>query len=650
VQSVSIKAVLLGALALIGLAFLIQNTLGLFAVRETAGQTTAIARSELPTVKTLGDIKFLATRYRLNGARLIMERSATKAKAIEDLNAQILSRTVDLVGTYKQLMNDPAEKLAFTAYEAAWKDYGAVQDKAVQLARAGSPEEAASIFGTEGFERFNAVLAGLDKAIAVNEEQVERALDAVSGTSNLTFVVGLVDMLLMLALIAGVAAVILRRVTRPLESITAAMQRLAGGDLATAIPYAARGDEVGRMAKAVQVFKENAQRVRSLEDDEKRANADRMRRAQVMVDVVAEVGQAVRRAAEGDFSVRLALSTDDPELGQLVSGINQINGVVDEATSEFADILGNVARGDLTRKVVTDYHGRFGTLKDALNQTVERLSETVTTIQAAAREVDAAAHEIRSGANDLSSRTEQQASSLEETAATAEELAASVKASSSSSREALDLARQATGVAQEGGDIVGRAVDAMARIEQASQKISDITDVIDEIAFQTNLLALNAAVEAARAGEAGKGFAVVASEVRTLAQRSSEAAKEITALIDASVKQVGEGVELVRSAGDALSRIMEASTKVTETVSRVSEASGEQASGIDEMSQAVAHMDEMTQQNAALAEQSAASAAALTEQITRLANLVDEFRTRTTHERGPNGRSLREPPRLVRAM
>ena len=228
--------------------------------------------------------------------------------------------------------------------------------------------------------------------------------------------------------------------------------------------------------------------------------------------------------------------------------------------------------------------------------------------------------------SDLSRRTEHQASALEQTAATTEQLTASVKASALSSRSAVDLSGEATRVAQDGGSIVTRAVEAMTRIEQASQKITDITNVIDDIAFQTNLLALNAAVEAARAGEAGKGFAVVASEVRTLAQRSSEAAKDITGLINTSTAEVAEGVKLVRSAGDALGRIVDASQKVAGTVSEISSATVEQANGIDEMSQAVAHMDEMTQQNAALAEESAASAAFLATQTQTLNDLVATFR------------------------
>ena len=312
---------------------------------------------------------------------------------------------------------------------------------------------------------------------------------------------------------------------------------------------------------------------------------------------------------------------------KLVDGMNEINRVVDEATAEFASMLADMAQGDLTRTITSPYLGRFGELKDALNSTVERLAETVSVIQATAVEVGSTAREINSGATDLSGRTEQQATSLEETAATAEELAASVKAAAQSSRQAVDLAREAMGVATEGGSVVKDAVEAMARIEQASQKIFDITGVIDGIAFQTNLLALNAAVEAARAGEAGKGFAVVAAEVRTLAQRSSEAAKDITGLIAATNAEVTRGVTLVRGTGDVLDKIVAANHKVSTTVSEISNATGEQANGIEELSQAVSDMDQITQQNAALAEQSAASASALSEQIVRMTDMAATFRT-----------------------
>jgi methyl-accepting chemotaxis protein len=339
------------------------------------------------------------------------------------------------------------------------------------------------------------------------------------------------------------------------------------------------------------------------------------------------------------------VTTQEEELARLVAGVNEINSVVDRATGEFAVSLGAIARGDLTVEVTSAYDGRLDDLKTAINETIARLSETVATIQMTTIDVNAAAREISSGSDDLSRRTEGQAASLEQTAATTEELAASVKATAQAAQHAVALAGEARGVASEGGVIVERAVGAMARIEEQSQKIQQITSVIDTIAFQTNLLALNAAVEAARAGDAGKGFAVVASEVRALAQRSSEAAKDIAGLISTSVREVEEGATLVRSTGEALGRILQASEKVSSTVAEISTATAEQSHGIDEMSQAVTHMDEMTQQNAALAEESAASATSLSDQIQRLEGLVASFRTSSAGTSAPVLVAERRAPR-----
>ena len=309
----------------------------------------------------------------------------------------------------------------------------------------------------------------------------------------------------------------------------------------------------------------------------------------------------------------------------------------DQAIACVSQSMAALAEGDLTHRMSAEIPAEYSQIREHFNAAMARLQEMAATIKATSAAISASSQEINSGAQDLSMRTEQQASALEESAATTEQLAASVKTSSQASRQSVALADEAADVARTGGDIVREAVEAMARIEGASKRISEITDVIDGIAFQTNLLALNAAVEAARAGDAGRGFAVVAAEVRALAQRSADAAKDITGLIASSDAEVAGGVKLVRQAGATLDRIVAASAKVSSTVDEIASAAGEQANGIDEMSQTVSHMDEITQQNAALAEQSAASARTLLDQIAQLNRLVAAFQT----EPQPNATSTR---------
>ena len=478
------------------------------------------------------------------------------------------------------------------------------------------------------YDRMKAeIMKPVDEFFGLVEARTNALLDATSATVDK--IQWAFNLLLgtLVALMLATGALIVSRVIKPLAAIKTSIDGLSNGELETPIPQTGRNDEVGAVAGALLLFRDKLVQIRALEAQERAEAAARAARADAMSRVVSDVGEVVAAAADGDFSARLQIDDADEQMQKLVAGINEINAVVDSATTEFVAVLQRVAEGDLTQDIATQYRGRFGELKAAVNETVERLSSTVKTIQLTSADVGLSAREIATGADDLSKRTEEQASSLEESAATTEELAASVKASAQASRQAATTAEEAMRAAEGGGEIAGKAVSAMARIEDASKKISDITRVIDDIAFQTNLLALNAAVEAARAGDAGKGFAVVASEVRTLAQRSGEAAKDISTLISSSNAEVGEGVKLVRQAGDALTQILAASQKVASTIADISSAAAEQANGIEEMSQTVAHMDEMTQQNAALSEQSAASANALNQRITQLNDLVAAFKT-----------------------
>lgn len=339
-----------------------------------------------------------------------------------------------------------------------------------------------------------------------------------------------------------------------------------------------------------------------------------------------EVSDIVGAASRGNFDRRLIVEGKEGFFKQLAEGMNRLSEVTSTGLQDVATVLTGVAQGDLSQSVEADYEGVFGRLKDDTNGTIARLREVIGQIQTATDAINTAAKEIASGNQDLSSRTEQQASSLEETASSMEQLTSTVKQNADNARQANELAGNAQQVAEKGGAVVGEVVQTMKAIAHSSGKIADIIGVIDGIAFQTNILALNAAVEAARAGEQGRGFAVVATEVRSLAQRSAAAAKEIKELISDSVDKVESGNRQVEQAGHTMEQIVGSIKGVARIMADISEASREQSAGIEQVSLAVSQMDEVTQQNAALVEEAAAAAESLEEQAQALAQAVAVFR------------------------
>ncbi|WP_250471839.1 methyl-accepting chemotaxis protein [Caballeronia sp. GAFFF1] len=299
-----------------------------------------------------------------------------------------------------------------------------------------------------------------------------------------------------------------------------------------------------------------------------------------------------------------------------------------------AALANQIADNNLSVAVQTAV-GDEASLMAAMSRMQKQLLFAVSTVKQSANAIANASREIASGNTDLSSRTEQQAASLEETAASMEELTATVRQNSENARQASGLAENARSVAEEGAEIVGDVVSMMASIEESSSKIAEIIAMIEGIAFQTNILALNAAVEAARAGEQGRGFAVVASEVRSLAQRSSSAAKDIRALIESSTSRVHVGTELVAKAGETMQKMTSAVQRVTDIMDEIASASNEQSRGIEQVNQAISEMDEVTQQNAALVEQAAAAAASMEEQAAHLRSAMAVFKTSETDEPAP---------------
>ncbi|APP77524.1 methyl-accepting chemotaxis protein [Xanthomonas vesicatoria ATCC 35937] len=338
-----------------------------------------------------------------------------------------------------------------------------------------------------------------------------------------------------------------------------------------------------------------------------------------------EIKLLAQAAANGDFSVRGDAQRFQYDFRAMVDSLNQLMSTADANLQSLSTVLQAIAAGDLTTRMQGDFHGVFARMRDDANATVAQLTDIVGRIQRSTDAINDAASEIASGNQDLSQRTEQQAANLEETAASMEELTSTVRNNAEHAKRANQLVVGAAAVASQGGEVVGQVVGTMAGIQAASRKIADIIGVIDGIAFQTNILALNAAVEAARAGEQGRGFAVVASEVRTLAQRSAAAAKEIKHLIDDSVTRVEHGNQLVGQAGRTMQDIVDSVRNVTTIMHEISEASLQQSQGIEQVGQTVVQMDQATQQNAALVEEATAAARAMEEQAQQLRDAVSVF-------------------------
>ena len=305
--------------------------------------------------------------------------------------------------------------------------------------------------------------------------------------------------------------------------------------------------------------------------------------------------------------------------------IRNVRGSLGGEPDEAAALAARIAQGDLTQPVPVRAGDRTSMMA-AMHDMQARLQATIGGIRQSAESIASASRQISAGNDDLSQRTEEQAASLEETAASMEQLTATVKQNADNARQASGLANNASDIARTGSDVVNRVIGTMGEIDDSSRKIADIIGVIEGIAFQTNILALNAAVEAARAGEQGRGFAVVAGEVRSLAQRSATAAKEIRELIVDSVERVRNGSTLVGQAGTTMGEILQAVARVTDIMGEIAAASEEQASGITQVGRAVTQMDQVTQQNAALVEEAAAAAASLQEQAARLRDAVGAFR------------------------
>ncbi|OYU71221.1 MAG: methyl-accepting chemotaxis protein [Alphaproteobacteria bacterium PA2] len=475
--------------------------------------------------------------------------------------------------------------------DAAQKFWTTVETKLLPAARAGDTAAIAAA-GAEIDAAYLAHRKAVDEMVPLLAANVDEQL-AESKQAVLYSRILLIGAGVLISVIAYLGLQVLKgRIVVPIQGISKYMGELASGDYNKKVPYFDRDDEVGDMARSVEVF-----RVSAVERQDQRKEQDALR----------ESAEADRRRHERE--------------------LEQADQIRTEVVRQLADGLSQIANGHLTIRLQESFPQEYEQLRADFNDAVEALDNLIANIGMSTAGVDSGATEIAHAADDLARRTEQQAASLEETAAALDQLTATVRQTATGAQEARQFVAEARAGAHKSGEVVSQAVEAMGEIESSSKQITQIIGVIDEIAFQTNLLALNAGVEAARAGDAGRGFAVVASEVRALAQRSADAAKEIKGLIQASERHVGNGVNHVSETGKALSVIVEQVSRIDSLITDMAGSAQEQASALGEVNIAVNHMDQMTQQNAAMVEETTAAAHTMRSNANELSAQIGGFRT-----------------------
>jgi len=487
------------------------------------------------------------------------------------------------------LVTDPASRAAMVELKTPLDVYIQSAGHMVDLAATDRAQAVAAMPG------FSQQFTTLEDAMSAASDKIEAASTAAAARAK---GVALFSEILMTAAVlagvvfAGVLILISRAaIVRPVLNLAGDMRRLAAGQTDITVSGAGRADEIGEMAKSVEVFRQSG-----------------IERARLETEAAGFQQELDRKLRAMETAFELA-------------GREQ-KAVVDVMAQGLAGLAG----GDLSTRIAAQVASDYTALKNDFNAAAVRLEEAIRTISDVASQIGSGTEEIAQASNDLSRRTEQQAASLEETAAALDEIAATVRQTAEGAGRATAEVASARTDAERSGQVVDQAVAAMGAIEDSSRQITRIIGVIDEIAFQTNLLALNAGVEAARAGDAGRGFAVVAQEVRALAQRSAEAAKEIKTLISTSSQQVDAGVTLVGQTGEALGRIVGRVAAIDDLVRQISSSSQEQASGLAEVNTAVNHMDQVVQQNAAMVEQATAATYSLKGETAQLVSLVGRFR------------------------
>lgn len=698
-KSLSAQAMVTGgllALTGVGLGLGAVSWWGLDQVTDDVGTLT---ENIVPSMVMLGDLYSDIGELGILVGEHVLASDAQQMREIDSLLTKEVEEISQGLKAYEPMLADDKERALFDEVLKQFEATKAVVDRLREKSFKGDTAAATVIFNKEFSKSIDVLTNAVEAQLVYNNDGLAAAAKAEAVESKEQARLAIIGgVLLVIAAGGGLLVMVRRRVLAPIKTLTQQMGELAGGNTTLVVANTQKGDEIGSMARALDGFRISAvERIQMEADAKAKDAADRKREQEEAAQREAEaklvhdsLGSGMAALVAGDFNYRIKqqlpgsadqLRIDFNKTVQLLSDAEKAKQEQAAREAQLAreeearkqremealeaqqaeqrivvnsltDGLSALAQGDLTHRVTAQFPEAYEQLRNDFNLAVDKLEDALRSINNNASGIRGGAGEVSQAADDLSRRTEQQAATLEETAAALDEITVTVRKSAEGANRANEAVGVAKADAEKGGVVMRDAMIAMSEIEKSSREISQIIGVIDEIAFQTNLLALNAGVEAARAGDAGRGFAVVASEVRSLAQRSSDAAKEIKSLISSSSSQVKSGVQLVTEAGQALNQIMEQVQDINALVSDISASAQEQSSALSQVNIAVNQMDQATQQNAAMVEQSTAASHALNSEAAELARLVERFRisageSRAAHARTPAFAS-KAPPALER--